>query len=770
MCRFVLSCLLLLSFAVGPTRTASSQADAAWQQVSGSLPSGPINALVSDAYGTVVATTFAGIYSYDPSSGWRLSDAPDVQPYALSVSPGGVFYASARSALLRSDDGRTWQSLWVPGDLYQPVAALDSGRIYAYIQDSSVCPQRDYFWPWHRSDDDGATWSCATDDRDSPLARARDVIVTERGTLLVTSPEGLFRGTDGGASWDYGSFDGGSRFNRGFFELMPGRGVIGATNPYAPTREPEDYVSLDDGRTWVQTGPDGRANAYARESATLFAGLWKGTRCTGPLVIGAGGITGDGECISFSGGVERSTDGGATWTQTSLADQGVEGIVARGTTVFAGGYTGLFVSSDAGASWRSEPLPNQVVSTLAADEGGALYAATFPRRLHRSSDGGASWQPVDVPAYDADLADGGPSSFRFWTPTFTDASVFSDGTLYVVDDNLLRSSDGGQTWETRVLGFILNDLIEGEGGALLASGSEGPRRSLDRGDSWQRIGQPGIDARQIVRAPGGTLYAASSGSSIGSRVYVLAPGAAEWTTVDVGGYYLGDIMVSASGRLFATAEPIEPSVVVETVQVDAPVLGSRWMSAEQLPPASSESALLHFSDDLASWEPVAGVDEAARLAIAPSGTLYAGAFVSSDDGVTWRKSEGLKGEAHAFAFGPDGSAYAGTQGGGVFRSGNTAVTQSPSASVSGFRLHAPRPHPVAQGAAVRIGFDLPNPGHVRAVAYDLLGREYAPLADGTYASGAHELIWQTGSAPSGAYLVRLSSEMGERSVLVVVAR
>ncbi|HYE96776.1 MAG TPA: T9SS type A sorting domain-containing protein [Rubricoccaceae bacterium] len=68
------------------------------------------------------------------------------------------------------------------------------------------------------------------------------------------------------------------------------------------------------------------------------------------------------------------------------------------------------------------------------------------------------------------------------------------------------------------------------------------------------------------------------------------------------------------------------------------------------------------------------------------------------------------------------------------------------------RLTVTGSNPVHATAALRVV--LPAPGPARLAVYDVLGREVAVLAQGMYAAGTHELLFDTSTLPSGAYFVR----------------
>ena len=63
-------------------------------------------------------------------------------------------------------------------------------------------------------------------------------------------------------------------------------------------------------------------------------------------------------------------------------------------------------------------------------------------------------------------------------------------------------------------------------------------------------------------------------------------------------------------------------------------------------------------------------------------------------------------------------------------------------------------------AATRITFNLPEPGDVSLVVYDVLGRKVTTLVDGYLESGTHHVIWDArdangGAMASGVYFYRL---------------
>ena len=65
------------------------------------------------------------------------------------------------------------------------------------------------------------------------------------------------------------------------------------------------------------------------------------------------------------------------------------------------------------------------------------------------------------------------------------------------------------------------------------------------------------------------------------------------------------------------------------------------------------------------------------------------------------------------------------------------------------------PNPFNPTTTIR--FSLSEPTHARLVIYDLLGRQIKTLVDSYREAGSHEVIFEAGDLPSGAYLYRLTT-------------
>jgi hypothetical protein len=104
-----------------------------------------------------------------------------------------------------------------------------------------------------------------------------------------------------------------------------------------------------------------------------------------------------------SGGVYRSSDGGATWKTSGLAGETVGDFVWLGPFLYAAAAGGFFRSQDAGASWTrlsaSPGRPRRLLFPLAPAAGLEAFLAT-EQGLFRTRDAGEHWEAAGFAGQD----------------------------------------------------------------------------------------------------------------------------------------------------------------------------------------------------------------------------------------------------------------------------------------------------------------------------------------------------------------------------------
>ncbi len=368
-----------------------------------------------DNAGALLRTTDGGLHwttvSTDVSWGTRIAFCPS--------DSARVVASVRRGVLVSSDRGATWSALPIVAALDVTdvaFAAGDCDRLYLSVYQRGV---------YRLDDAGVTLTGPLASGFDLELGRFQATLAahpSERGTVLAATTSGLYRSTDAGLSWrlmNVGrgmlAFDVGAGAGRAYLATW-GSGLWTRTAELPWTRVakvPRDFVqsvSLDPDdaeRAAVGATPDAwltesGANGFVASGpgpTNLLATLWleDGTLLAGTQVSG----------------VLRSTDGGAHWTPsndgltpsqtTAGAFIDVRALVRDPTTpgrVYAALYQGgVARSDDLGAHWtqpndtlRDEKVGRVAVDVDATTGGAILYALVGGKGVYRSDDGGANWR------------------------------------------------------------------------------------------------------------------------------------------------------------------------------------------------------------------------------------------------------------------------------------------------------------------------------------------------------------------------------------------
>jgi photosystem II stability/assembly factor-like uncharacterized protein len=321
-----------------------------------------------------------------------------------------------------------------------------------------------------RSADDGESWAPAADrDPWNALAGIRTVAAAGGVVYVGTSYDGIWRSTDGGATWR---------------SITAGLGS--ASRPFVETLLVDPHRSE---RVWVTT------------SAGLF--------------------------VSSDHGESWSVRSESLPTGPSTVDVGVDAATGQ---IYATTYNGLFTSTDDGASWSTTTCDRCTRLLVDPQRPGTLYATG--RTVQRSRDGGSTWERIKAPRGAGNLlllgvhagrlflgvrsyVNGNPRDRAFWSddggdhlvpaarqPAESSLSVLAGGSSALFlgspgnagPGGVFRSLDEGETWDaasaglsTRWIESVAVDPLQP--GVLYAKAADHLFKSLDDGESWQ-LGLP----------------------------------------------------------------------------------------------------------------------------------------------------------------------------------------------------------------------------------------------------------------------------------------
>lgn len=242
----------------------------------------------------------------------------------------------------------------------------------------------------------------------------------------------------------------------------------------------------------------------------------------------------NGYAVGNSGLLLTTTDAGATWSQQErMTKQAFLTVASKGDRTYIAGQKGTIMTKTGDGDWSTLETPFETrIMKIDFNSAGLVVAVGEFGLIHRSKDGGSTWDTVTMDwmqyndegyephLYDVTVRDDnnvivvGEFGLILWSEDGGDSfiarhqgdeSLFAihldaegTGTGYAVgqDNVILRSQDGGQTWQTvKVAGEESNLLGVWSGqGEVVITGIRTLLRSSDDGETWSRS-----DDIQVVR-------------------------------------------------------------------------------------------------------------------------------------------------------------------------------------------------------------------------------------------------------------------------------
>jgi photosystem II stability/assembly factor-like uncharacterized protein len=275
---------------------------------------------------------------------------------------------------------------------------------------------------------------------------------TQSGVAYAGTVSGsVLRSTDGGATW----------------------------SRTAPTGDDAIYGIASDGGRVIVTSRNGIQRSGDGGATWQAEGISEGI--VGPLRVAIDPGTPDVVLLGTDSGLLRSTNGGASWNAVTLPlGSRVGDIVfdpAVPGTVYVANNTGAVISTNHGASFTAynQGLGAIGDSELALD-GTTLYAGGFSAAARTPTGGAAAW---------TDASNGlGPSSYFLSSLTATSSRI-----LALEDLTLVSTGTGFVSWvPIPGPGFRVATLAaDPSQRTRVLAGGAGLGRSLDGGDTWDRV-------------------------------------------------------------------------------------------------------------------------------------------------------------------------------------------------------------------------------------------------------------------------------------------
>ena len=386
-------------------------------------------------------------------------------------------------------------------------------------------------------------------------------------------------------------------------------------------------------------------------------------------------------------GLFLSTNSGASWSETSLPDNGTDNVVTAlavtDTLLVVGSLDGVYISNDGGRTWKVLAINSGNYVRAVEISGGSIFLGCDYSGIVRTTDEGKTWNFISGPYVKNNRPD------RVHAFAVSGANLFA-GTLTIAgadSGGVYLSTDNGATWTARSSGLANTNIyaLAATGTNVFAGTDTGVYRSTNNGASWTQAGLKTL-AINALYASGTEVYAGTD-----SGVFSSTNDGASWSQINSGLTNLSVASVVAAGTnllagtsgggvFVATDSSINwntSNTGMAAFQVLSIAVSRNGTGGTNIFAGTQNSGVFLSTDNGSTWTPMnSGLSSPTVNAIAVFGTkIFAGGnngiFESTDGGKSW--SHIRNGIVHSFAV-SNTDIFAATGGEGVIRSTDDGTT------------------------------------------------------------------------------------------------
>lgn len=358
---------------------------------------------------------------------------------SVTVTTGNLCYLSSNSHsyLFKSvDGGSTWNQTTSTGIEYSSKAlVIDGMNMYAWSIDEN------YDGKIAKTTDGGSTWTRVLDNLTCPV---RGIMRKTAGSFIACGSGGLFMSSTNGNSWDI--------VQQGLFKgKLNDICFINNTTAFAVSEAGVIVKTTDQCSSWqvLNSGTTEKLwGICATSENTLYAVGNNNTL----LKTTDGGLTWNSSNSGYTMGfahqgeiafvddntgyavmtdVFKTTDAGATWTDLSVPFTSTGISIPNSDTIYVSAFFGVNRSVDGGASWTNVNPMSSIfwgIDFLDAKKG---IAAFQNYKVFNTEDAGNTW-----------------TDHHFQGESFRDAHMVDENIFYAIGLKglILKSTDAGTTW------------------------------------------------------------------------------------------------------------------------------------------------------------------------------------------------------------------------------------------------------------------------------------------------------------------------------------
>jgi photosystem II stability/assembly factor-like uncharacterized protein len=478
-----------------------------WEWQNTKPQSNNINDVANLTSSKLVAAGDAGtiLISNDGGTTWNYKQidftARDLTGIYFINSSTGFVCGDAGLVMKTNDGGITWAELTTGAtDKLWDIEFIDANTGYAVGANGIVI----------KTTNGGTSWSVVTTSITNTIyavsAKSADNILLGIGYTSGTTNL-ILRSTDNGTTWA-------SVTPAGFASSIYSISFADNATGYAFCSSAKVLKTTDGGATFTEIKDFGDGSAYSGYFTSATTGY-----------VPVGGV------------VNITTDGGTTWTSSTVTNKNLRDVVVSSAGIITAGDCGLiFGSSDNGTSWVSKVTSvtsDHLKKIVALDDntllavGGSTTIADTTGFILKTTDGGANWTKM-----------GYNFKFQVYSIAVPTATTWYVGTG---DNKMFKTTDAGATWTlqtTPITGtthdfYDIKFVNENIGYAVGASGKI--IKTTDGGANWTSVTNPFgtniiysfalFDAQTLIAVGAGpNVQKTTDGGATWSALTTNAPG------------------------------------------------------------------------------------------------------------------------------------------------------------------------------------------------------------------------------------------------------